>query len=124
MVGASIGTTNITVVVLAPLFETPVVYASPDPVVGAVFIQNGCPGAEMLKRYFVPLVKEIAGLFWPPITYAPVPEFETAYCTVVADNAGYTILKFEGSLVVNGEYVRRPFDTRTPVLVVDDNVVP
>lgn len=124
MVGASIGTTNIIVALLAPLFETPVVYASPVPVVGAVFIQNGCPGEEMLNRYFVPLVKANVGLFWPLITYAPVPEFETAYCTVVADNAGVTILKFEGSLVVNGEYVRRPFDTRTPVIVVDDNVVP
>jgi hypothetical protein len=68
----------------------------------------------------------MVGLFCPLITYAPVPELVTVYCIDVAvdDNDGVTILKLDGSVVVNEENVRRPFETRTPVIVVDDKFVP
>ena len=95
MLGASFGTINVVtpIPLLTPLFVTPGTYASPVPVVGAVFIQNGCPGAETLNVYFEPLVSTMVRLFWPLMTYAPVPELVTVYCVdAVADTAGVTIL--------------------------------
>ena len=49
--------------ILIPLFVTPVEYALPVPVVRAVFIQNGCPEAEMSNTYLAPLVNTMVGLF-------------------------------------------------------------
>ena len=65
MFGASFGTMNVVIPVplLRPLFVTPVEYALPVPVVRAVFIQNGCPEAEMLNTYLAPLVNTRPGLF-------------------------------------------------------------
>ena len=58
------------------------------------------------------------------MTYASVPELVTVYCCWFSDNRGFTILKLEGSVVFKYEYVSRPFETRTPVIVDADNFVP
>jgi hypothetical protein len=59
------------------------------------------------------------------MTYATVPELVTLNCIGgVADNEGVTILKFEGNVVFKDEYVSRPFETRTPVIVDADRLVP
>jgi hypothetical protein len=47
--GALEGTTKVIVPFSIPLFVTPSLYASPVPVTGVVFIQNGCPVAFILN---------------------------------------------------------------------------
>ena len=92
---------------------------------GAVFIQNGCPEAEISNTYLKPRVKTMVGFGWLLIIYSPVPELVTVYLIeFIVDNDGVTILKFKGSVVVKDEYLSRPFDTRTPLMVVSANFVP
>ena len=56
--------------------------------------------------------------------YDVEPELVTLYCISPSVNEGVTILKFKGNVVVNGEYNSRPLETRTPVIVDADRLVP
>ena len=76
---------------VTPLAETPFVYPLAVPGTCMVFIQNGCPGDEIVNVYVTPRCSVSVGLSTPLMVYAVKSLFTTLNVVATSRAATYNI---------------------------------